>query len=655
MLHDRAIQKLLHFINVKEGNIRYLGLDAMTRLAKISKTHKKIKGHLRTIRYSLDDNDISIRKRALDLLYGICDEDNVVEIIDHLLRYLNKAEYDMREDMVLKIAVLAEKYATDLQWYINVVLQLLTMAGDFVAEDVWHRVIQIVTNNEDLQKYSVEKVLETLNVPPVHESTIKVAGYILGEFGHLLENVSGKQQFDALHKHFQSASVETKALLLSTFMKFVNLYPEELLEEIVDIFKSYNGSVDPELQQRAVEYQVMATYDDQDLIGQVWEAMPDFPERESNLMKIVRKKAGASDPFSDLGSGNEEKDDDSDSDESNNDNDNDNDNESESDNESENDNDDNEENDNDNGKSKKHKKSSRKVEDEAPLQATTQAAPKAQESDLLSDLFGGDILGSSTNNGGATSNERIELEIDENLYKKSLLAANSILYDDQKLLRFGMKSVVDGGTGLMKILFVFGNRGQSALTNVKVEFENSGSISGIDMQFASQDFRVEAEQEFQLRCRASFNSPSNGVPVLKISFNTNGINYILRPKVPVVATKFFRMHNMNGDQFKQQWTGNNQQAQGIVSLNSMMTNVDMIRNVLTKGMNVGLIDAIEKNPNNSVGCSVCHFAKKRPDGNNVTMGVLIRYVFVCFVGLFVLFKLLHLQIIDWNTMQIWDK
>ena len=73
----------------------------------------------------------------------------------------------MREDMVLKIAMLAEKYTTDLQWYINVVLQLLTLAGDFVSEDVWHRVIQIVTNNEDLQKCSVEKVLESLNMPPV--------------------------------------------------------------------------------------------------------------------------------------------------------------------------------------------------------------------------------------------------------------------------------------------------------------------------------------------------------------------------------------------------------------------------------------------------------------------------------------------------------
>lgn len=275
MLHDRAIHKLLHFINVKEGNIRYLGLDAMARLAKIANTHKLIKRHLRTIQYSLDDSDISIRKRALDLLYSICDQDNVVEIIEHLLRYLTKAEYGIREEMVLKIAILAEKYATDYQWYIDVILKLLTVAGDYVSEDVWHRVVQIVTNHEHLQSYAAEKVLILLQSPPIHESMIKVAGYILGEFGHLIEQskASGIEQFDTLYKHFQSCSPDTKALLLSTFMKFINMY-DDLNEKILSLFKNYHSAIDPEIQQRAVEYSIMAQYDDQELITQVWEAMP---------------------------------------------------------------------------------------------------------------------------------------------------------------------------------------------------------------------------------------------------------------------------------------------------------------------------------------------------------------------------------------------
>jgi hypothetical protein len=32
-----------------------------------------------------------------------------------------------------------------------VILQLIEKAGDFVSDDIWYRVVQFVTNNEDLQ------------------------------------------------------------------------------------------------------------------------------------------------------------------------------------------------------------------------------------------------------------------------------------------------------------------------------------------------------------------------------------------------------------------------------------------------------------------------------------------------------------------------
>ena len=61
---------------------------------------------------------------------------------------------------VVKIAIIGEKHSPDLRWYVDTSLQLLEIAGDFVAEDVWHRIIQVVTNNEELQSYTAEKCFE---------------------------------------------------------------------------------------------------------------------------------------------------------------------------------------------------------------------------------------------------------------------------------------------------------------------------------------------------------------------------------------------------------------------------------------------------------------------------------------------------------------
>ena len=44
--------------------------------------------HLGKILVNLEHTDVSIRKRALDLLYLICNSDNVSRIVEELLGYL---------------------------------------------------------------------------------------------------------------------------------------------------------------------------------------------------------------------------------------------------------------------------------------------------------------------------------------------------------------------------------------------------------------------------------------------------------------------------------------------------------------------------------------------------------------------------------------
>lgn len=103
------LSKILQvFISSNQANIRYLGLEAMCRLAMKHNLSK----HENKILSNLDDNDISIRRRALELLYLICNSANSSRIVAELLGYLeNRTDPLIRDDLVLKIAILAEKFA----------------------------------------------------------------------------------------------------------------------------------------------------------------------------------------------------------------------------------------------------------------------------------------------------------------------------------------------------------------------------------------------------------------------------------------------------------------------------------------------------------------------------------------------------------------
>ncbi|MEQ2209887.1 AP-2 complex subunit alpha-1, partial [Xenoophorus captivus] len=197
---------------------------------------------------------------------------------------------------VLKVAILAEKYAVDYSWYVDTILNLIRIAGDYVSEEVWYRVIQIVINRDDVQGYAAKTVFEALQAPACHENMVKVGGYILGEFGNLIAGdprSSPLVQFNLLHSKFHLCSVPTRALLLSAYIKFINLFPETkaTIQEVLRCDSQIRNS-DVELQQRAVEYLKLSSIASTDVLATVLEEMPPFPERESSILAKLKKKKG---------------------------------------------------------------------------------------------------------------------------------------------------------------------------------------------------------------------------------------------------------------------------------------------------------------------------------------------------------------------------
>lgn len=50
--------------------------------------------------YWQTERDVSVRQRAVDLLYAMCDKTNAEEIVGEMLEYLETADYSIREEMV---------------------------------------------------------------------------------------------------------------------------------------------------------------------------------------------------------------------------------------------------------------------------------------------------------------------------------------------------------------------------------------------------------------------------------------------------------------------------------------------------------------------------------------------------------------------------
>ncbi|XP_069679181.1 AP-2 complex subunit alpha [Periplaneta americana] len=570
----RACNQLGQFLSNRETNLRYLALESMCLLATSEFSHEAVKKHQEVVILSMKmEKDVSVRQQAVDLLYAMCDKSNAEEIVQEMLNYLETADYSIREEMVLKVAILAEKYATDYTWYVDVILNLIRIAGDYVSEEVWYRVIQIVINRDDVQGYAAKTVFEALQAPACHENMVKVGGYILGEFGNLIagdQRSSPLVQFQLLHSKYHLCSPMTRALLLSTYIKFVNLFPE-IKPQIQEVFRQHSNlrSADAELQQRASEYLQLSIIASTDVLATVLEEMPAFPERESSILAVLKKKKPGRVPENEI----------------------------------------------------------REGKSPAPTTNHQNEQPPAQAPAVNSAST--DLLGLSTppaSQPAATSNTGVLLDVFGDIYsgsqntnninnlapaqstynaKKFICKNNGVLFEND-LIQIGVKSEFRQNLGRLGLFY--GNKTSFALQNFLPSISCPDELSSkLNIQVKPVEPVLEAGAQIQQMVNAECVEDFVDTPSMIITFIYNNVPQKLTIKLPLTINKFFEPTEMNGESFFARWKnlgGNQQRSQKIFKATQPM-DLNAVRTKLL-GFGMQLLDGIDPNPDNFVCAGIIH-------------------------------------------------
>ncbi|KAJ3431183.1 ap-2 complex subunit alpha [Anaeramoeba flamelloides] len=285
-----STKTLLKFLSYKETNIRYLSLECLTHLTAVSDDLTLVKKHQDTIFKGLKETDIGIQKRALDLLYTMCDHSNSTVIVGELIKFLVVANYSIRDELVLKTAILAESFATDFSWYVDTILRLIRLGGDSVSDDIWHRVVRIVTNNPTLRHYASKVLFRTLQTE-CQEKAVSVGSYILGEFGGTIareRDSTPDKQLNVLIAKYKIVKPKTQIIILSSLTKLAKRHGS-LREQIVEFIDKQRTHINTEIQQRSCEYYLMLTkYSD--ILEEAFENMPEFPQLENSLLKRIKEQ-----------------------------------------------------------------------------------------------------------------------------------------------------------------------------------------------------------------------------------------------------------------------------------------------------------------------------------------------------------------------------
>ncbi|EKE42069.1 hypothetical protein ENUP19_0293G0007 [Entamoeba nuttalli] len=268
LLHN-AVDVLIKLLNGKDSNFKYVALEHLQYLLEFAGT--SIQKHKSIIVECLKDRDHAIRKRALDLVYSLVNESNVVGLVKELLSFLQLSDIQFKQDVVIKICWLTDKFGPDIKWKFDSMLETITLAGDIVPEEVTWNFILLIQQNIELQGYAVHKLFEALKKDVSKLALNKVAIWAIGEYGDLLAIQEG--QFAGVQPStmldliisidgtgFSDSTIKGEILIALT--KLSARIPSQFNQRIQEFINIYKTNIDVELQQRAIEFSQFFSYDD---------------------------------------------------------------------------------------------------------------------------------------------------------------------------------------------------------------------------------------------------------------------------------------------------------------------------------------------------------------------------------------------------------
>lgn len=271
-LLDAAGDAISRFIQSRSHNLKYLGV---TGLAAIVETHPQYAAaHQIAVMDCLEDQDETLQRKTLDLLYRMTNPVNIEFITEKMLEFLRGTTDDFLKQVLTKrICSVSERYAPNNAWYIKTITELFEISGDMVEQEVAQNLMSMIAEGTGeseeadmlLRQNAIEIYVTLLKGKDKPAATLprillETMAWCLGEYGYL----SAVSSIDEITKDLCDIAVKsklhsvTRKLLVSAVMKLVaqagNCPPYAAV-----VIDDFTKSQDVELQQRCLEFQHLLT------------------------------------------------------------------------------------------------------------------------------------------------------------------------------------------------------------------------------------------------------------------------------------------------------------------------------------------------------------------------------------------------------------
>ncbi|GFZ16296.1 adaptin family protein [Actinidia rufa] len=275
-LLEVAADAISKFLKSDSHNLKYMGIDALGRLIKISP--EIAEQHQLAVIDCLEDPDDTLKRKTFELLYKMTKSSNVEVIVDRMIDYMiNINDNHNKTEIASRCVELAEQFAPSNQWFIQTMNRVFQHAGDLVNIKVAHNLMRLIaegfgedddTADSQLRASAVESYLRIIGEPKLPSAFLQVICWVLGEYGtadgkYSASYITGKL-CDVAEAHSCDDTVKAYAV---TALKKIYAFEiaagrkVDMLPECQSLIEELSASHSTDLQQRAYELQAVISVD----------------------------------------------------------------------------------------------------------------------------------------------------------------------------------------------------------------------------------------------------------------------------------------------------------------------------------------------------------------------------------------------------------
>lgn len=250
-----GVNILSKFLTQKDNNIKYVALN--TLLNVIDYEPLAVQRHRTIIVACLNDMDISIRRRSIELIFGIMNKQNVKLLTAEIMKYLQKGDDDELKDYITnQLTINLIKFSNDdKKWLVLNLIAILKTCGNFCNDNVLSIILAklIQSGQGDL----IIKELIDLNKQLFDQYGLSlITIWCIGEYSNLIQE---SKLIDMIKLILEVSSFtvyqrdQIKLYSLNSMIK-MSINVKTNSTELKRLIASFENDINLQVQIRSVEY-----------------------------------------------------------------------------------------------------------------------------------------------------------------------------------------------------------------------------------------------------------------------------------------------------------------------------------------------------------------------------------------------------------------